>query len=253
MTDAAPLFAVSGLSKSYDGRTVLDGVSFEVGRGESLVILGRSGSGKSVLLRQLIGLEPADAGSVTFDGIEITRLAERQLAPMRRRVSMLFQSGALFDSLDVFDNVAYPLRERRELDEEQVAATVRETLALVRLEAAEGKLPSALSGGMRKRAALARSLVTKPEAVLFDEPTTGLDPMTSATIAALIVRAREKLGMTSVVVTHDLALTRRVAERVAFLEAGRLRFIGTLAEAEQAADPLLRHFLAGEEEDDAAA
>jgi phospholipid/cholesterol/gamma-HCH transport system ATP-binding protein len=247
-----PLFVVSGLRKAYDGRVVLDGVDFEVQRGESLVIVGRSGSGKSVLLRQLIGLEPADGGGVTFDGQQVTPLSERQLAPIRRRVSMLFQSGALFDSLSVFDNVAYPLRERREAGEEEIAEKVRRTLALVRLEGADDKLPSELSGGMKKRAALARSLVTEPEAVLFDEPTTGLDPMTAATIGALMVRVREALGVTSVVVSHDLALVRRVAERLAFLESGKLRFVGTLDEADRSADPLLRHFLAGEEEDDAA-
>jgi len=252
MTSESALFKVTGLRKSYDGHAVLDGVDFEVLRGESLVILGRSGSGKSVTLRQLIGLEPCDSGSVTFDGEEITRLSESALQPMRRRVSMLFQSGALFDSLNVFDNVAYPLRERGEIGEDELAAKVRDTLALVQLEGADDKLPSELSGGMRKRAALARSLVVQPEAVLFDEPTTGLDPMTAATIGALIVRAREKLGMTSVIVSHDLALLRRVAERVAFLEAGKLRFVGTLEEAESSDDRLLRRFLAGEEEDDAA-
>jgi ABC-type transporter Mla maintaining outer membrane lipid asymmetry ATPase subunit MlaF len=252
MTSESALFKVTGLRKSYDGHAVLDGVDFEVLRGESLVILGRSGSGKSVTLRQLIGLEPCDSGSVTFDGEEITRLSEKALQPMRRRVSMLFQSGALFDSLNVFDNVAYPLRERGEIGEDELAGKVRDTLALVQLEGADDKLPSELSGGMRKRAALARSLVVQPEAVLFDEPTTGLDPMTAATIGALIVRAREKLGMTSVIVSHDLALLRRVAERVAFLEAGKLRFVGTLEEAESSDDRLLRRFLAGEEEDDAA-
>jgi len=252
MTSESALFKVTGLRKSYDGHAVLDGVDFEVLRGESLVILGRSGSGKSVTLRQLIGLEPCDSGSVTFDGEEITRLSEKALQPMRRRVSMLFQSGALFDSLNVFDNVAYPLRERGEIGEDELAAKVRDTLALVQLEGADDKLPSELSGGMRKRAALARSLVVQPEVVLFDEPTTGLDPMTAATIGALIVRAREKLGMTSVIVSHDLALLRRVAERVAFLEAGKLRFVGTLEEAESSDDRLLRRFLAGEEEDDAA-
>jgi ABC-type transporter Mla maintaining outer membrane lipid asymmetry ATPase subunit MlaF len=252
MTAESALYRVSGLRKSYDGHAVLNGVDFEVHRGESLVILGRSGSGKSVTLRQLIGLEPCDAGSVVFDGQDITHLPEPALQPMRRRVSMLFQSGALFDSLTVFENVAYPLRERGEIAEEQLAAKVRDTLELVQLEDADEKLPSELSGGMRKRAALARSLVADPEVVLFDEPTTGLDPMTAATIGALIVRAREKLGVTSVIVTHDLALVRRVAERVAFLEEGKLRFIGTLAEAESSGDPLLQHFLAGEEEDDAA-
>ena len=251
MTDS-PLIVVSGLRKAYDGRAVLDGVDFEVGRGESLAIIGRSGSGKSVLLRQLVGLEPADGGRIAFDAEDITPLSERELAPIRRRVSMLFQSGALFDSMCVFDNVAYPLRERGEISVDEVSERVQRTLALVRLEGADDKLPAELSGGMRKRAALARSLVTEPEAVLFDEPTTGLDPMTAATIGALMVQVREALGVTSVVVSHDLALVRRVAERLAFLEAGKFRFIGTLAEAEASSDPLLRRFLAGEEEDDAA-
>ncbi len=245
-----PLFAVSGLCKSYDGKVVLDGVDFDIPRGDSLVVLGRSGSGKSVLLRQLIGLEPCDGGSVRFDGQELTKLSERDLAPIRRRVAMLFQSGALFDSLSVFDNVAYPLRERHELDDDAIAAKVKETLALVRLESAEEKMPSELSGGMRKRAALARTLVGDPEAVLFDEPSTGLDPMTGATIGSLILAAREKLGVTQVIVTHDLPLARRVADRVAFLERGRLLFLGTLAEAEASSEQLLRKFLAGEEEDD---
>ena len=253
MSAADPLFVVSDLRKSYDGRVVLDGVDFEIQRGDSLVVLGRSGSGKSVLLRQLIGLEPADSGSVRFDGEEVSSLGERDLAPIRQRVAMLFQSGALFDSLSVFENVAYPLRQRGELGEDEIAAKVREKLELVRLEGAAEKMPSELSGGMRKRAALARSLAGDPEAVLFDEPTTGLDPMTAATIGTLILQAREKLGVTQVIVTHDLALARRVADHIAFLERGRLLFNGTLAEAEASAEPLLRRFLAGEEEDDDAA
>ena len=250
--DARPaegsLYVVRGLEKAYAGRPVLAGVDFEVRRGECLVVLGRSGTGKSVLLRLLDGLEPPDAGSVVFDGLEVSALGEAELAPVRRRVAMLFQSGALFDSMSVFDNVAFPLREHTQQDWRQVAATVRAKLELVRLKGAEGKLPSELSGGMRKRAALARSLALDPEAVLFDEPTTGLDPMTSATIAQLILDIQRELRTTSVVVTHDIALAKRVADRLAFIDGGRFRFLGTWEEAESSPDELLGDFLAGREE-----
>ena len=242
------LYVVRGLEKAYAGRPVLAGVDFEVRRGECLVVLGRSGTGKSVLLRLLDGLERPDAGSVVFDGLEVSELEEAELAPVRRRVAMLFQSGALFDSMSVFDNVAFPLREHTQQDWRQVAATVRAKLELVRLKGAEGKLPSELSGGMRKRAALARSLALDPEAVLFDEPTTGLDPMTSATIAQLILDIQRELRTTSVVVTHDIALAKRVGDRLAFIDGGRFRFLGTWEEAESSPDELLGDFLAGREE-----
>ncbi len=242
------LFVVRGLSRRYGDQLVLDGLDFDVQRGECLVILGRSGSGKSVTLRQLNGLEHPDAGSVVFDGMEITTLSERQLLPVRKRVAMLFQSGALFDSMNVFENIAFPLREHTDLDEAAIAARVADKLALVRLAGIEAKMPSSLSGGMRKRVALARSLALDPEVVLFDEPTTGLDPMTSATIASLIERTRG-LGVTCLVVTHDMPLARRVADRVAFLDAGRFRFLGTWSEAAACPDALFQAFLAGREED----
>jgi phospholipid/cholesterol/gamma-HCH transport system ATP-binding protein len=245
-TDEA-LFAVRGLTRRYGDLVVLDGLDFEVRRGECLVILGRSGSGKSVTLRQLNGLEQPDSGSVVFDGLEITRLSERELLPVRRRVAMLFQGGALFDSMDVFENVAFPLREHTGLDEAALRSKVAEKLHLVRLEGMEAKVPASLSGGMKKRVALARSLALDPEAVLFDEPTTGLDPMTGATIANLILRTRA-MGVTCVVVTHDLALARRVADRVAFLHGGRFLFLGTWEEAERCPDPTFQDFLAGNEE-----
>lgn len=252
-TDASPvLFRVRGLKKAYGRRTILDDVSFDVARGEAIVILGRSGTGKSVTLRHLNGLEKPDAGSIEFDGQEISQLAERQLTPVRRRVSMLFQSGALFDSMNVLDNVAYPLREHTQLSEEEIAERVREILAHVRLKEIEQRLPSALSGGMKKRVAFARSLVLNPEVVLFDEPTTGLDPMTSATIAHQIEQSREQMGLTAVIVTHDLPLARRVGDRVAFLDQGKFRFLGSWAEADASQDQLLSDFLAGREEEDVA-
>jgi phospholipid/cholesterol/gamma-HCH transport system ATP-binding protein len=250
MTTAPPLFEVRGLVKRYGGRTVLGGLDFDVARGECLVVLGRSGSGKSVALRQLVGLERPDAGSVRFDGTDLASMSEQELYPLRRRVAMLFQSGALFDSMNVFENVAFPLREHTREPEAQIARRVAEKLDLVHLEGIEERLPSQLSGGMRKRVALARAIALDPEAVLFDEPTTGLDPMTSASIAELIRDTTRQLGATAVVVTHDLALTRRVADRIAFLDAGRFRFVGSWAEAEAGADPLVSRFLAGQPEEE---
>ena len=247
---AGPLFAVRALAKRYGGRTVLAGVDFDLGGSECLVVLGRSGSGKSVMLRQLIGLEQPDAGSIRFAGREIVGLSERELAPVRRRVAMLFQSGALFDSMSVFDNLAFPFREHRACAEEELPARVAVLLEQVGLPGIEAKAPADLSGGMRKRVALARALALAPEALLFDEPTTGLDPMTSASIARRIAETRRSTGAAALVVTHDLALARTVADRVALLDGGRFRFVGTFAEADASDDPLLADFLAGREEND---
>ncbi|MCB1056688.1 MAG: ABC transporter ATP-binding protein [Acidobacteria bacterium] len=245
------MFKIRHLTKSYGDRTVIEDVSFDILEGESFVILGRSGTGKSVTLRQLNGLEKPDAGFVEFDGVNISTLSEQQLYPIRKRIGMLFQGGALFDSLDVYENIAFPLREHTDLDEEAIAATVEDRLAMVRLHGIERLPPSSLSGGMKKRVALARSLALKPQVMLFDEPTTGLDPMTSASIGELIRGAQRTLGVTSVIVTHDLPLTHKVADRIAFLDGGRFRFTGSLDEALEADDPLLRAFLEGREEEEA--
>ncbi len=245
---ATPLFSIRGLSRRYGSQVVLEQLTFDIFTGECLVILGRSGSGKSVLLRQLNGLESPDEGQILFRGEDIAHWTEKQLLPVRRRVAMLFQSGALFDSMNVFENVAFPLREHTQLGEEEIQQHVAQKLALVRLSGIEEKAPSALSGGMRKRVALARSLALDPEAVLFDEPTTGLDPTTSATIASLILSTRN-LGVTCVVVTHDMPLARAVASRVGFLEGGRFRFLGSWEEAAACPDRTFQNFLAGREED----
>jgi len=242
-----PLFAIRGLTKSFGERKVLDGIDFDIRRGETFVILGRSGSGKSVTLRQLNGLDKPDAGKVIFDGRDITALEERDLYPVRRRIAMLFQGGALFDSMTVADNVAFPLREHTQLSEAEIAAKVREKLGLVRLPEAGPKMPSDLSGGMRKRAALARSLALDPEVVLYDEPTTGLDPMTSAAIGHLIRQIHGHLNVTQVVITHDIALARQVGDRIAYLSAGHFRFVGDWAAAERSSDRELGDFLAGRE------
>jgi phospholipid/cholesterol/gamma-HCH transport system ATP-binding protein len=243
------LFEVRGLTKSYNGRTVLDHLDFDVLRGECLVILGRSGSGKSVTLRQLNGLEKPEEGTVVFDGTELTALSERELFTIRRRIAMLFQSGALFDSMNVLDNVAFPLREHSDMTDAEIRDTVRHKLSLVRLREVETKMPSELSGGMRKRVALARSLALDPEVVLFDEPTTGLDPVTSATIGTLINSIQEELGVTSVVVTHDIPLARKVGDRLAFLSNGRFAFFGTWADADRQQNQEFADFVAGREED----
>ena len=244
------LYEIRGLTKKYGRKVVLDGLDFDIYRGECLVILGRSGSGKSVALRQLNGLEKPDAGSVVFDGTDLTRLEERDLFPFRRRIAMLFQSGALFDSMNVLENVAFPLREHTELADAEIREKVRHKLALVKLKDVETKAPSDLSGGMRKRVALARSLALDPEMVLFDEPSTGLDPMTSATIGTLINSIQKELGVTSAVVTHDIALARRVGDRVALLADGKFRFLGDWEEADRSDDPALTGFLSGREEEE---
>ena len=243
-----PIYEIRGLCKSYGSRPVLADLDFDVLRGESLVVLGRSGSGKSVMLRQLNGLEKPDRGSIEFDGEEISHLRERDLYPLRRRVAMLFQGGALFDSMTVAENVAFPLREHTDLDDGEIVNAVREKLAKVGLRDIDSKLPSDLSGGMKKRVALARSMALDPEVVLFDEPTTGLDPMTSATIGNLIRTTQRDLQATAVVVTHDIALARLVGDRIAFLDEGKFSFVGSWEEADRVSDPLLAGFLAGREE-----
>jgi phospholipid/cholesterol/gamma-HCH transport system ATP-binding protein len=247
---AEALFEIRGMTKRYGDRVILDDLSFDILRGECFVILGRSGTGKSVTLRQLNGLEKPDAGSVVFDGTDLTELEERQLYPYRRRIAMLFQGGALFDSMNVFDNIAFPLREHTDFDDEKIATTVREKLGKVHLKDIEKKMPSDLSGGMKKRVALARSLALDPQAVLFDEPTTGLDPVTSATIGKLINSIQKELGVTAVVVTHDIPLARRVGDRLALLAGGRFCFLGDWQEADGSEDPQVADFLAGREEDE---
>ena len=239
----APYIRCVGLEKTFGGKPVLRGLSLEVLAGETLVILGGSGSGKSVLLKHMNALLRPDAGTVEVDGQVVDALGEDELQPVRRKVGMLFQQGALFDSLSVGENVAYPLREHRLLPRAAIPARVREALAMVDLAGIESLMPAELSGGMRKRAALARALVLEPRALLYDEPTTGLDPVVGAKINHLIRDLQRRLGLTSVVVTHDLASAFFVADRIAFLYEGSIRFTGTPAEARAARDPQLHEFL----------
>ena len=233
------------LHKRFGENQVLRGVTLPVARGETIVILGGSGSGKSVLLRHTIGLMVPDRGRVVVDGTDLSNLSEEELMPVRKKVGMLFQGSALFDSMDVFENVAYALREHTDLEEAAIADRVRRKLALVELdESVEHRMPSDLSGGMRKRVALARAIALEPAAILYDEPTTGLDPITARAINDLIRNLQESLQVTSVVVTHDIASAFRVADRIAFLYQGEMVFTGTVAQARSSRDPRLRAFLA---------
>jgi len=239
---------VNDLVKRYGTKLVLDGVGFALGRHESLTIIGRSGVGKSVALRLLVGLEQPDSGSILFDGSELVGLSETEQRPIRRRLALLFQGRALFDSMNVFENLAFPFREFATATEAELPSRVRELLAKVGLSGIEEKSPADLSGGMRKRVALARALALAPEVLLFDEPTTGLDPVTSDSIGKLIQTTRRETGCATVSVTHDLALARKISDRIAFLHQGKIRFVGSFAEAERSADSKLAAFLAGREE-----
>ena len=233
------------LHKAFGAHQVLRGVNLVVHRGETVVVLGGSGSGKSVLLRHAIGLHRPDAGEVWVDGEQIRDYDEEQLIETRKKVGMLFQAGALFDSMTVEDNVAYALREHTDWDEARIHARVSEVLGLVELEEVEPLMPSDLSGGMRKRVALARAIALAPAAILYDEPTTGLDPITSNTINELIRSLQRRLGVSAIVVTHDIRSAFIVGDRIAFLHEGRMRFDGTVEEARNTSEPLLRAFLQG--------
>jgi len=233
------------LHKSFGDNRVLRGVDLEVRRGETVVVLGGSGSGKSVLIRHTIGLHRPDSGEVWVDGVRIDGFAEEQLLETRKKVGMLFQAGALFDSMTVEENVGYALHEHTDWDQERIAQRVSEVLHHVELERVEDLMPADLSGGMRKRVALARAIALAPRAVLYDEPTTGLDPITANTINRLIRGLQERLGITSIVVTHDIHSAFTVGDRIAFLHDGRIEFDGTVEQAKQTTEPLLRNFLQG--------
>lgn len=240
-----PLISVKGLVQNIGGQEILRGVDLEIRAGETLVLLGKSGGGKSVFLRHLIGLMRPVRGEIFFEGQEISGWNERQLEAVRKKIGMVFQDGALFDSMPVFDNVAFPLRERGERDEAVVREKVRESLALVNMLGHEHKMPVNLSGGMRKRVALARAIISPPDVILYDEPTAGLDPIVSDSINRLIRQLQARLCVTSIVVTHDLVSTRHIADRVALLNEGRIHFLGTVADLEQVTDPVVRDFIEG--------
>ena len=238
-----PFVRFEEVHKSFGPKKVLQGITFDIRQGETMVVLGGSGSGKSVLLRHIIGLQRPERGRILVEGEDIVPYDEDELVPVRKKIGMLFQGGALFDSMNVAENVGYGLREHTDLPEAEILAIVKQKLALVELKDVEHLMPSELSGGMRKRVALARSIAMEPRGILYDEPTTGLDPVTAGTINTLIRSMQERLQVTSVVVTHDIDSALYVGDRIAFLFEGRMLFVGTVDEAQKSPEPALRQFL----------
>jgi phospholipid/cholesterol/gamma-HCH transport system ATP-binding protein len=239
----APFVFFDEVYKSFDSKEILRGLTLVIRQGEVLVILGGSGTGKTVILKHIVGLIAPDKGRVFVQGKDITDFEDNALLPIRRKVGFLFQGGALFDSMNVFDNVAFPLREHTNLSEEIIAEKVREKLKMVGLENIEWMMPSKLSGGMRKRVALARAIILEPEALLYDEPTTGLDPITTNWVSKLMRQVHENLKITSVIVTHNIQSAMSVADRIAFLYRGRIKFVGTPDEIMKCDDPIVHEFL----------
>lgn len=234
-----------GLVKTFNGRRVLDGLDLEVRRGETMVIIGRSGCGKSVYLKHVIGLLLADTGRMLVDGTEVSGLNGKQQAALRLRFGMVFQGSALFDSMSVGENVGFSLIEHSKMPQKQIQSRVAESLELVGLRGIEGLRPSELSGGMKKRVALARAICMKPEILLYDEPTTGLDPITAAAIDELILRLQEQLKVTSLVVTHDMISVYKIATRVAMMYQGRIQQTGSVEEIRRSPDPVVQQFITG--------
>lgn len=234
--------------KAFGPKRVLEGLSLKIADAETLAIIGYSGTGKSVALKHIVGLLHPDAGDVIVDGRAVSTLDRDGLTALRQGIGYVFQFAALFDSMTVAENLALGLRRRRELSDEEIDDRVREALALVDLSGTEEGLPAELSGGMRKRVGIARAIALRPRYILYDEPTTGLDPVTSAVIDRLMVRTREHLGVTGVVVTHDMRSAYTVGDRIAMLYEGRIRQVGTVAEIQETEDPVVRQFIEGRPE-----
>jgi phospholipid/cholesterol/gamma-HCH transport system ATP-binding protein len=239
------LIEIKNFKKSFGDKIVHKNVTFSVRQGEFLGLIGGSGTGKSVLLRSLIGLEKPDAGSVIFDGTEITKLKESQLIEIRKRMAYVFQGGALFDSMTVFENLAYPLRAHTKLTEKEIDKKIRDLLKEFGLAGNEDIFPGSLSGGMQKRVGLARAIILGPEVVLYDEPTAGLDPYNTRKIQDLILRMKNK-GTTSILVTHDMPVAFAVCDRIAMLMDGEIKAIGTVDEIERQNTNLIAKFAQGE-------
>jgi phospholipid/cholesterol/gamma-HCH transport system ATP-binding protein len=242
------MIRVGGLHKTFGRQHVLRGVDLEVATGEIMVVIGRSGGGKSVLLKHLVGLLRPDAGTIIVDGQDITRLRGRALDRIRERYGVVFQGGALFDSMSVFDNVAFPLREKTRLGAREIASRVEEKLEQVGLSGMGHKNPAEISGGMRKRVAIARALVTEPGVAFFDEPTTGLDPILVNTIHHLIVELHRKFRFTAVMVSHEIPEIFRIADRVAMLHEGVIVEVGTPDAVQASSNPVVQHFIHGDVE-----
>jgi phospholipid/cholesterol/gamma-HCH transport system ATP-binding protein len=245
---ASNIIEVRGLNKSFGSHRILQDITFQIEKGESVVVIGRSGGGKSVLLKHLIGLMKPDSGQVLVSGENIVGMDERELLRVRRHFGMLFQSAALFDSLTVAENVGFAFRQNRSLPESEVRRKVEEVLEMVELPGIGNKNPAELSGGMRKRVGLARAIIYQPEIVLYDEPTTGLDPIVSDSIDKLILRVRDRLKVTTIVVTHDLRSARRLGQRIFMLHNSRIYASGTAREIFESSDPIVKRFIEGASE-----
>jgi len=242
------MIQIIDLKKSFNSKKVLDDTNLEIAKGRITVIIGRSGEGKSVLIKHIIGLLRPDSGEILLDGQDITKMTERELNEVRRRFGMLFQGAALFDSMTVGENVAFPLREHTEMPETDLKKVVKEKLRKVGLKDIENMMPADLSGGMKKRVGLARAIAMDPEIVLFDEPTTGLDPVMSDNIATLILDTQRDLKTTYIVITHDIPLTYKIADKVAMLHEGKIVEQGDVDYMKSCPNPILRQFLEGRAE-----
>lgn len=242
------MIKIINLKKYFNDKKVLDGVNLEIEKGKITVIIGRSGEGKSVLIKHIIGLLKPDSGQILLDDQDISAMTERELNEVRRRFGMLFQGAALFDSMTVGENVAFPLREHTEMPEEDLQKVIREKLRKVGLKDIENMMPADLSGGMKKRVGLARAIAMDPEIVLFDEPTTGLDPIMADNIATLILDTQRDLKTTYIVITHDISMTYKVADKVAMLHEGKIIEQGDVDYMKTSQNPILRQFLEGHSE-----
>jgi phospholipid/cholesterol/gamma-HCH transport system ATP-binding protein len=242
------MIRIRGLRKRLGGKQVLDSVDLDIPAGATVVVMGRSGTGKSVLLKHVLGLMTADEGSIQVDGEEVVGRKEEELGALRQRFGMLFQGAALFDSLTVGENVGLGLREHRRLPELEIRRRITERLEWVGLRGVEGMKPASLSGGMRKRVGLARAIAMDPQYILYDEPTSGLDPTTADVIDRLIVSLKKRMGVTSMMVTHDLTSAYKVSDRIAMLHDGKVVFEGTPEETRRTRDPLVRQFIEGSSE-----
>jgi phospholipid/cholesterol/gamma-HCH transport system ATP-binding protein len=239
------LIEFRGVQKAFGPNRIYEDLTLSVEKGETLTLIGGSGTGKSVALKMLIGLLPIDGGEIWFDGKRIDELEEEEFLPVRSRIAMLFQGAALFDSMDVFDNVAYGLREQGQTDEVEIKKRVKEVLEWVGLPGIESRAPAELSGGMKKRVGLARALAVGPEMILYDEPTTGLDPINTRRISELIVELKKRLGVTSLVVTHDMQSAFMISDRMAMLLDRRIARVDTVEGMKRALDPRIHTFVHG--------
>ncbi len=245
MAEQLPLIRFEHVAKSFGSRPVHQDINLGIMPGETICLLGGSGTGKSVLLKLLLGFLPLDSGRIFFEGQEVSGLDEEALLPVRRRISMLFQGAALFDSLSVYDNIAFPLREQELCSEDEIRVRVAEKLEMVGLPGIEDLFPANLSGGMKKRVGLARAIATDPEVILYDEPSTGLDPTNTRRINELIRKLQDRIRVTSVVVTHDMVTVFEVADRIALIRRGEIAAVGTPDEIRNHPDPFVRGFIEG--------